>query len=507
MPVPPPHAPPPHPGPTLARLGLYLGPGAAAALLLLSPPEGLSPSAWRAAAVGVLMAVWWVTEAIPISATALLPLVLFPALGVAGIDAAAAPYANPLIFLFMGGFLLTLAMQRWGLHRRIALNVIGRVGTHPASLVGGFMMATAFISMWVSNTATTVMMLPIGLSVVELARQQEGGEGDHAPFAGALLLGIAYAASLGGFSTLIGTAPNALFAGFMRETYGYEVGFGRYMLVGVPMMLVTVPLCWLLLTRVVFPLRSRELPGGRELIGRELAGLGRVSGPEWTVMAVFLTAVVLWISSPWLARALPDGAISDAGIAVGAALLLFLAPAGGGRGRAVLTWEEGIRLPWDVLLLFGGGLSLADALTKTGLARWIGVQLEGLSALPMPVLILLVVATIAMLSEIASNTATAAAFLPVVGSLAVGIGENPLLLVLPATLAASCGFMLPVATPPNAIAFGTGHVSVRQMARAGWMLDLICILAVVAVTYLTVLWAFDVRIGELPAWATPAAAP
>lgn len=512
-----------------ARIGRVAGPLLFLALLLLPPPEGLSLPGWRAAAVGVLMAVWWMTEAVPIPATALIPLVTFPALGVAEIDGAAAPYANPLIFLFMGGFLLALAMQRWSLHRRVALGIVRRMGTRPPGLVGGVMTATAVISMWVSNTATAVMMLPIGLSLVELARRGgAGGEGgaDSSPdgagtgagsgdvgspssddpeeqrrFAGAMLLGVAYAASLGGFATLIGTPPNALFAGFMRETYGVEVGFGRFMLVGVPMMLVTLPLCWLLLVRVVFPLRARELPGGAALIERELRALGPVSRPEWTVMAVFGAAAVLWIASPWLGRWLPDGALSDAGVGIGAALLLFLTPAGGGRRTFVLTWEEGKKIPWDVLLLFGGGLSLADALTKTGLAKWIGTRLEGFGALPTPVLVLVVAAVIVALSEVASNTATAAAFLPVAGSLALGIGENPVLLALPAALAASCGFMLPVATPPNAIAYGTGHVSVRQMARAGWWLDLICILAVLAVTYTAVLWAFDVQPGVVPGWA------
>ncbi|HEX2203340.1 MAG TPA: DASS family sodium-coupled anion symporter [Longimicrobium sp.] len=489
-----------------ARIGRVAGPLLFAALLLAPAPDGLSQAGWRAAAVGVWMAVWWMTEAIPIPATALIPLMAFPALGVAEIDTAAAPYANPLIFLFMGGFLLALAMQRWGLHRRVALEVVRRMGTRPPGLVGGVMTATAVISMWVSNTATAVMMLPIGLSLVELARGEggaagEGGEAEHGRFAGAMLLGVAYAASIGGFATLIGTPPNALFAGFMRETYGYEVGFGRFMLVGVPMMLVTLPLCWLLLVRVVFPLRSRELPGGAALIDRELRALGPVSRPEWTVLAVFVAAAALWIASPWLGRFLPEGALSDAGVGIGAALVLFLAPAGGGRKTFVLTWEEGKKVPWDVLLLFGGGLSLADALTKTGLAKWIGAQLAGLGALPTPVLVIVVAAVIVALSEVASNTATAAAFLPVAASLAVGIGESPLLLALPAVLAASCGFMLPVATPPNAIAYGTGHVSVPQMAKAGWWLDVLCIVAILAVTYTAALWAFDVQVGVVPVWA------
>jgi solute carrier family 13 (sodium-dependent dicarboxylate transporter), member 2/3/5 len=499
----PPHHPETHEAPSRrGPLGLVAGPLLFATMLLLPPPEGLSAPGWRAAAVGVLMAVWWVSEAIPIPATSLVPLVLFPALGVAQIDAAAAPYANPLIFLFMGGFLLALAMQRWELHRRIALTVIRRMGTRPHRLVAGFMASTALLSMWVSNTATTVMMLPIGLSVVELVRREKPGvDEEERNFAGALLLGIAYAASLGGFATLIGTPPNALLAGFLRESYGVEIGFAQFMMVGGPMALLLTPLCWVLLTRVVFPLHAREIPGGRELIERELRALGPVSRPEWTVMAVFTAAALSWVFGPFAAERLPEGVYSDAAVGIGAALLLFLIPAGGNRGRNVLTWDEGRKVPWDVLLLFGGGLSLADALTKTGLAKWIGGELQGFGALPVPLLILLLAAVIVVLSEVASNTATAAAFLPVVASLAIGIGENPLLLAVPAALAASCGFMLPVATPPNAIAYGTGHVSITQMAKAGWWLDILCILTVLLVSYTVMLWAFDVQPGVVPAWA------
>ncbi len=484
------------------RIGLSLGPLLFAAMLLAPAPGGLSAAGWRAAAVGVLMAAWWVTEAVPIAATALLPLPLFPLLGVAEVDGAASPYANPLIFLFMGGFLLALAMQRWDLHRRIALNVIRAMGTRPAHLVGGFMAATAFISMWVSNTATAVMMLPIGISVTELVlpREGEAGEEERA-FAAALMLGIAYAASIGGFATLIGTPPNALLAGFVRETYGHEVGFGEWMLVGVPLMLLVLPLTWLLLVRGVFRIRAPEIPGGRELIEREIARLGPVSRPEWTVLAVFGTAAVLWVVHPFLRAWVPEGALSDAGIGVGAALLLFVLPSGRGRGGFVLDAGAFARLPWEVLLLFGGGLSLADALTKTGVAKWIGAALGGVGALPLPLVVLVVCAVIVLLSEVASNTAVAAALLPVVGSLALGIGQNPLLLAIPAALAASCGFMLPVATPPNAIAYGTGHVSVPQMARAGAWLDAICVAAILAVAYTTMLWAFEIRIGVVPAWA------
>ena len=487
--------------PLRGRIGLFLGPALFLGMLALPSPEGLGTAGWRAAAVGVLMAVWWVTEPVPLAATALLPLPLFPLLGVTGVADAAGPYANELIFLFMGGFMLALAMQRWGLHRRIALTVLRMVGTRPTSLVWGFMLATAVLSMWVSNTATAVMMLPIGLSVVQLI---EGGGDEGVPrsaFSGALMLGIAYAASLGGFATLIGTPPNALVAGYLRETYGMEIGFSRWMMVGLPMTAVLLPLTWLLLTRFVYRVGGAEVPRGRDVIAGELRSLGPVSRGELAVFVVFMATACAWIFRPLLQDLLPVGQLSDAGIAIGASLVLFALPLDLKRGVFVLDWEWARRLPWDVLLLFGGGLTLADALTETGVARWIGGSLSGLAAVPTPVLILLVAATIVFLSEVASNTATAAAFLPVAGSLALGVGENPLLFIIPAALAASCGFMLPVATPPNAIAYGTGYVTVPQMARAGVWLDLLCIVVVLGVAYTVLLWVFGIAPGVVPDWA------
>ncbi|HEV2147675.1 MAG TPA: DASS family sodium-coupled anion symporter [Longimicrobiaceae bacterium] len=458
--------------PARRRIGLPLGPAALLAVLLLPPPAGMEPAAWRTAGVGILMAVWWMSEAVPIPATALLPLLLFPLLGVAGIDAAAAPYANPVIFLFLGGFMLAQAMQKWGLHRRVALEVIRAVGTRPASLVAGFMAAAALLSMWVSNTATAVMMLPIGVSVVELVcRREGGGDGrDEANFAAALMLGIAYACSIGGLGTLIGTPPNALLAGFMRETYGVEIGFGRWMLLGVPLVLVGLPLTWALLVRWAHPFRIPEVPGGAEMIRRELRALGPPSRGEAAVAAVFFLAAASWIFRPLLERVLPG--LSDAGIAVAAALLLFALPVHPGRGEFALDWEWARRIPWEVLLLFGGGLSLAGAIARTGLAGWIGAALSALDALPTVTVVAVVATVVIFLTELTSNTATAAAFLPVVASLAGGIGEDPLLFAVPAALAASCAFMMPVATPPNAIVYGSGAVTVPQMARAGFLLNL-----------------------------------
>lgn len=484
------------------RVGLVLGPIVLLTMLILPPPEGLELAGWRTAAIALLMAIWWISEAIPIPATALLPLVLLPALGAGGIDAAAAPYANPVIFLFMGGFMLAQAMQRWGLHRRIALFVISSVGTRPRSLIGGFMVAAAFLSMWVSNTATAVMMLPIGLSVIELViRREDGPDRDPADsnFAIALMLGIAYACSIGGLGTLIGTPPNALLAGFMAETYGVEIGFGQWMLLGVPLVVVGLPICWVVLTRWTYPVRLQEIPGGREAIAAEVRSLGSPGRGEIMVAVVFVLTAVAWVTRPILERGVPG--LSDAGIAIAAAIVLFALPVDLRRGIFVLNWEWARRLPWDVLILFGGGLSLAAAITRTGVATWVGASLAGIQGLHVVLIIGVITLVIIFLTELTSNTATAAAFLPLLASLAVGIGQNPLLLVVPAALAASCAFMMPVATPPNAIVYGSSFITIPQMVRAGLVLNLIFIALITAAGYALVAIVFGVIPGVVPEWA------
>jgi len=419
--------------------------------------------------------------------------VLVPALEVFSIDEAAAPYANPLVFLFMGGFMLALAMQRWNLHRRVALRIVSAMGTRPTRLVGGFMLATAFLSMWMSNTATAVMMLPIGISVLGLA---DGARGMNARakahFASAMVLGIAYAASIGGLGTLIGTPPNALLAAYMRSSHGMEITFAQWMMVGVPLVLILLPLTWLMLTRVIYRLPGEDIPGGAGWLHEARVRLGPISRPEGTVALVFGMAGVLWIAGPFLAPGLTKGIFSDAGIAMSAALLLFLVPTGKVEQRFVLDWETAGKLPWGVLLLFGGGLSLADALTKTGVAKWMGSHMQTLGMLPFPVIVLIVACVVVALSEVASNTATAAAFLPVAAVLAEALGKAPISLTLPVALAASAGFMLPVATPPNTLAYATGYVTVAEMIRAGALLDAICIVVIVAAVYLLGPLAFGI---------------
>lgn len=474
-------------------IGLLLGPALLILMVLLPAPAGLEVTAWRTAAVGCLMAIWWVSEAIPIPATALLPIVLFPLLGITTIEGAASPYANSVIFLFLGGFLIAQAMQRWVLHRRIALMVILRVGTQPIRLVGGFMLASAFLSMWVSNTATAVMMLPIGVSVVQLARHASAESTDtdtsgDRNFATAMMLGIAYACSIGGLGTLIGTPPNALLVGYMQDVHGVRIGFGEWMLLGLPLVAVGLPLAWLILTKVAYPIRLGEIPGGAQTIRLELRKLGVWTRGEKIVASVFTMAAILWILRPLLESVLPG--ISDTGIAIGAALILFFLPVHPSRGIFALEWEDARGLPWDVLILFGGGLSLAAAINQSGLAGWIGEMLSALQSLPTIAIIVGIAAVVIFLTELTSNTATAAAFLPVLGSLAVGIGVDPLHLTIPAALAASCAFMLPVATPPNAIVFGSGHVTISEMTRAGLYLNLLFIVLITVFGYGAVVWIF-----------------
>lgn len=475
--------------------GLLLGGG----LLLVPVPDGLDPAAWRTAAVGVLMAVWWITEAIPISATALIPLVFFPVLGITDIDGAATPYANPLIFLFLGGFIIAQSMQVWRLHRRIALGIVNWVGVKPSSIIIGFILASAALSMWVSNTATALMMLPIGLSIIELTRDRLAERGEERPphFGIVLLLSIAYGCNVGGMGTLIGTPPNALLAGFFSESYGIEVGFAQWMIVGLPLVAVALPLVYTVLTGV-YPIELKKLPGGTAIIDEERAKLGSVSTAETRVAVIFGLTAVLWITRPLLTAVVPG--LSDAGIAIGAALVLFLMPAGT-EDRALLVWEDAERLPWGVLLLFGGGLSLASAITDTGLAEWIGQGVNALGGWPILLVVVSTVALIVMLTEITSNTATTAAFLPILGAVAIGLGENPFLFTVPAALAASCAFMLPVATPPNAIVYGSELLTIPQMSKVGIWLNVLFIVVVTGIAYALLGVAFGVELGTVPAWA------
>jgi sodium-dependent dicarboxylate transporter 2/3/5 len=466
--------------------------------LLTAPPSGLSVEGWRTAGAAGLMATFWISEALPIPVTALLPLVIFPALGLGDIRETAAPFANPIIFLFLGGFVIALAMQRWNLHRRVAVALIARIGTQPARIVGGFLLASTLVSMWVSNTATALMMLPIAMSVVELLPA-----GPRTPeqrdFGTALLLSVAYGATTGGMGTLIGTPPNALFAAYMTDIYGVTIGFGQWMLLGVPVVLVTLPVVYVVLTRGLFTLGTRELAGMADLIEHERASQGRVSRGEAAVAAVFVLTALGWIFQPVLARAVP--LVSDTTIAMTGALLLFTIPVNARRGEFVMTWEATKGLPWGVLLLFGGGLSLAGNIEKHGLARYLGTVAGGLDGVPMLVVLCAMAFAILMLTELTSNTATAATFLPIAGALALSLGQNPMLFMIPTALAANCSYMLPVGTPPNAIVYGSGLITLPQMARAGIILNVVLVPILVGLLLLLGSYVFGIEPGVVPDWA------
>ncbi|MFK7849281.1 MAG: DASS family sodium-coupled anion symporter [Rhodothermales bacterium] len=472
--------------------------------LLLPAPEGLSVEAWRTAAITVLISIWWMTEPIPIPITSLLPIILFPLLGVGNVSLNASAYAHPMIFLFMGGFMIALAMQRWNLHRRIALKMVRQIGTQPRSIIAGFMISTAILSCWISNTAATLMMLPVALSVVELVPDEKDlktGISHGQRFTTALLLGLAYSASIGGLGTLIGTPTNTFLVAFLNEQYGFEISFVQWLMIGIPFVIFSLPLAFLVLTRVAFPVNLPELPGGKQLIESEIVKMGRISRPEVIVATVFVLTALLWISRPYLQAWLPG--LSDTGIALLGATVLFAIPIDLKKGQFIMNWEWALKLPWGVLLLFGGGLSLAAAISRTGLAAWVGGVLGAVSNWPLIILIALAVMLIIFMTELASNTATAAAFLPILASVAaVALGENPLLLVVPATLAASCAFMLPAATPPNAIVYGSEKLTIQQMARGGLLLNLLFVLLVTIAVYALVIPVLGITFGEVPAWAS-----
>ncbi|PCM45495.1 SLC13 family permease [Marinobacter sp. ANT_B65] len=458
--------------------GLFLGAGFLLITVLLSPPESMTAEAWSAMGLMLLMATWWSTEAIPIPATALLPVVLVPGLGLGSISQATSPYAHPIIFLFLGGFTLGLAMQRWNLHRRIALMTLKTVGSEPKWQIAGFMLATAFLSMWVSNTATAIMMLPIGLSVIGMAGN---GQSENVQrYATALLLAIAYSASIGGIATLIGTPPNALLAAYLNETQGISIGFSQWMLLGVPVAAVMLVLVWWWLTRREFGLVEQEDAG--QVIHDELAALGPMSRGEKLVSVIFVLTAGAWIFRPLLSVNIAPW-LTDTGIAISAAIAMFIIPVNTREQSFVLDWDTAKGIPWGVLLLFGGGLAMAGAISSSGLADWIAASMHVAGALPVIVMIVLVVTVIIFLTEVTSNTATAAAFLPLLGALAVSQDASPLLLTVPAAIAASCAFMMPVATPPNAIVFSSGHMKIGEMIRTGFALNIAGIIVVTLLCY------------------------
>ncbi|MDZ7372598.1 MAG: SLC13 family permease [candidate division KSB1 bacterium] len=497
------------------RLCLLAGGVAVFVLILAIPPlQGLSPEGRATLATASLMAWWWVTEVVPIAATSLVPLLLFPLFGVMPLKRVGASYGDPNIFLFMGGFFMAVAMERWGLHRRVALHIVRVVGTSPRRVLLGFMCATAFLSMWISNTATAMLMLPIAMAVIRHVEEfvRQGALEDDAGFKTAMMLGIAYAASIGGIGTLIGTPPNIILVASFRKLFpeAAEVGFAQWLSIGLPLVVLFIPIAWIYLTYVGCKVRLREIPGGRELIEEQLRSLGRMRREEASVLIVFALMAIGWIWRAdlhlgslvipgWTTLVGLGERVHDATVALGAALLLFLLPGEG--SKPLLDWETAGRIPWGILLLFGGGIALADGFAETGLARWIGEHLTRLGDLPGPVMVIVTAALLVVLTEFTSNTAIATIFMPILAATAVAIGENPLLLMIAGTVAVSLAFMLPVATPPNAIVFGSGYVRVSQMLRIGVVLDILGIALVVLLIYSVGIHVFQITPGVLPAWA------
>ncbi|AHE98525.1 SLC13 family permease [Thioalkalivibrio paradoxus] len=475
--------------PMFARLGRWLGPGVFLAFLALAAPAGFSAEAWLVLGLTLFMAIWWITEAAPIPVTALLPIAVLPLLGVVPMAEATAPYANPLIFLFVGGFSVALAVQRWNLHRRVALAILHLSGNRLDRLIGGFMLATAGLSMWVSNTATAALMLPIALSVLALVESDAQARDAGSRPAVALLLGIAFAANIGGMATLIGSPPNALTAAFLNERYGLEVGFVQWLAMGLPISITLLAFTWWSLTHWVFPVHRIGLEGLGDLLAGQRAELGGWSSAERRVAVIFALVALAWLFRPLLNEWLPVQ-LTDAGIAILGAAVLFIVPSGRAEQRYLLAWENTRDLPWGVLLLVGGGLSLGAAIEGSGLAAMAAQTLHGAVALPLWLLVLGVIVLTMGLSHVTSNTATAATLLPLVAALALQAQAAPLLLAIPVALAASAAFMLPVATPPNAIVFGSNRLAVLDMVRGGALPSLISllVLVIVAMTWVGVIF-------------------
>ncbi|WP_275795040.1 SLC13 family permease [Aliiglaciecola sp. CAU 1673] len=461
---------------------LIAGPLIALLMLCIPAPEALGQAGWATAAIGIWMAIWWSFEAIPVAVTALIPLVCFAPLGIVDMKSAAAPYANPTIYLFLGGFVLAAAMQKSGLHRRIAYLILSFVSQGARSIVLGFMLVSALLSMWMTNTSTTMMLLPIALSIIstlDLSEEQATPKA-RKHFQLSLLLGIAYAATIGGMTTLVGTPPNAFLAGFMSETFGMEIGFAQWMALGVPLAVILLPLTWWLLTCWIYPVNFKTPQEAKVKLMQQRSALGAVSPAEWRVGVIFSLVALAWMMRPLLEQWLQLDGLSDAGIAMLAAVSLFVVRDGNTVSDTLMNWDDMRDIPWGILLLFGGGLSLAAAVSSTGLAQWLGQSLVHLNSFGVLVLVLSATAMVIFLTEMTSNLATAATFLPVVAAIALEIGGMPMSLTVPVALAASCAFMLPVATPPNAIVFSSGHITIGQMAKAGFILNLLSIVLVTA---------------------------
>jgi len=474
------------------KIGLILGPLLFVITILFFHPEGLSTSANAVLASTLWIAIWWITEAVHLSVTSLLPIVLFPLSGGLDLKSTTAAYGHKYVFLYIGGFIIALAIQKWNLHRRIALYIIKLIGTDITRIILGFMLSTAFMSMWISNTATSVMMLPIGMAIIaQLKDNPNTRENENLLFGKALMLSIAYAASIGGIATLIGTPPNLVLAGIVEEIYQVEITFAQWIKFGLPISLILLFICWQYLTKIAFKFEQKEFPGGEAEIKKLITQLGQISFEEKTVFLVFVTTGILWISRSFLQTFIP--ALDDTIIAIAAGIALFILPDKSYKGK-IMQWAEAVKLPWGIIILFGGGMALAAGFQSSGLAVWIGEQLTSLKGLSIVMILFILITSVNFLTEITSNLATTAMLLPILAPMAVALNIHPYMLMVAATVAASCAFMLPVATPPNAVVFGSGYLRIPDMVKTGIWMNLISIVLILLSVYfyLAPIWGIDV---------------
>src|SRR5699024_3122071 len=479
-------------------IGLVFGPLLFVITLLFFRPADLSAEGLAILASTLWIAVWWITEAVPIPVTSLLPLVLFPITNGLEMDLTASSYGDETIFLFMGGFIIALAMEKWNLHRRIAITIISVIGTNMNQIILGFMIATGFLSMWISNSATAMMMVPIGLAITYQVSDALKGNAsidtskENFGFGKALMLGIAYSASLGGISTLIGTPPNTLLAGAIKTTYGIDLSFAKWMLFGVPVAWTFILIAWVYLVKFAYPSGFKNLPGGKEVIANEKSSLGKASFEEKAVLIVFVLAALSWILRSFVLQKINPN-IDDTMIALIAASVLFLIPSKNKPGDRLLDWNTALKLPWGILLLFGGGLAIAAGFVESGLSAWMGEQLVSLQGVNLFLVLIIVGTLVIFLTEVTSNTATASMMFPIMAALAFALGIHPYSVMIVAAVSASCAFMLPVATPPNAVVFGSGYIRLPDMAKAGFFLNIVGIFLVSLAVYylLPIAWDID----------------
>ncbi len=474
---------------SLKIIGLVAGPIAFIIISQLSYLDSLSPQAWNVLGVGSWMVIWWVTEATPMAVAALLPIVIFPALGIFDLAQATAPYASPIIFLFMGGFFLALGLEEYGLHKRMALNLVKLTGTSANGIIFGFMLATGFLSMWISNTAATIMMLPIAVTVINLIKQTVDNKKGLDLFSVSLMLGIAYAANIGGMATIIGTPPNVVFVGYAEQLLNIEIDFAKWMLIGVPISSILLLITFLFLTKVLYRNKLGKMASVTRLIDTEVTNMGKMSREEKMVAIIFSITASMWIFKMPINSLLGYPILNDTATAMIGGILMFAVPVNLKTGKGLVPWKATQRLPWGILLLFGGGMTLAKGMETTGL---INIIADLVAQNPMSTLLvyLILIGSMLFFTELMSNVALATLYIPVVIGIANGLGMNALLLAIPVAMAASCAFMMPISTPPNAIVFSSGHIRIKQMVKTGFVLNIIAIIILVLASFTIIQWVF-----------------